>query len=192
MSSSRELIEKLIAERMEEFAGQDLPDSDEKILLGIKDDASWVISLKGGVPQANEGTTDDALVTILFSDNALPILMNEGSDGNGMMDQMTQMNEMIAKADTIRESINGTLKLVIKTEDGNEETLAIGFCGLDYDSPTTTITMPIHLMQELSGGSDDAQPKMMQAFMAGDIQLDGDMGFVMNLQSNLDLGMPGM
>ncbi len=192
MSSSRELIEKLINERMEEFAGQNLPDSDETILLGIKDDASWVIRLKEGKPEVEEGSTDNALVTILFSENALPILMNEESSGNGMMDQMTQINEMIQKADTIRESINGTLKLVIKTEDDSEETLAIGFCGLDYDSPTTTITMPIHLMQELSGGGDDAQPKMMQAFMAGEVQLDGDMGFVMNLQSNLDLGMPGM
>lgn len=186
MPTAKETISKILTERLTEFGDMEIPDTEEKIQLGLDDGSNWVIELEGGKPKVAEGEADNALISVIFSEGAVPIFMEQESQGGGAsLGDASQMTQMLGKAKEIRSGIDGTIKIVLTRDDGDSESMTIGFCSLNKQSPTTTITMPEPLMKELQSQGSAAQSRMMQAFMGGEVKIEGDMALLMTMQSVL-------
>ncbi len=106
----------------------------------------------------------------LFTPRAAEILDEIGNRTSGPLD---------AKILGPLREINGRVAIVVTGGEGGDWRVDLNFgTGKISDAPNTTISVTAADADALSSG----EMKPLEAFMAGRIQVDGDVGFVMQLQ----------
>ncbi len=150
------------------------------ICFEVLDEGQWSLWIDSGDIKTQDGRHDDTLVQISipkddWADAAKRI--SEGGigpmGGGGGASMLTNP----AAATTLK-AAQGTLKFVIKRDDV-DHWMAITFGGADpnVDAPRATLSMTQEVAEQL--GSGNANPQ--ELFMAGKIQIAGDMMMLMQL-----------
>lgn len=177
--SAKEFFDKFIPEKLASVEGVAWPDVKDELQILVVGGGEWVAKIEGGKPTLKAGEASNPLITVAFTENGLKLVLARAGD---QLDQdVTKQAEMAAKmlnpavADQVRAMLQGTMKFIVTTNDGQEEGIAIGFNGIDFDSPRCTIRTTEAEMNEMR----EANMQPQQAFMAGKIRLEGDMSLAM-------------
>lgn len=177
--SAKEFFDKFIPEKLESLSGVEFADVADSIQIEVIGAGEWTGKIEGGKPVIKAGKADNPLVTVAFTEEALKLgLARAGDDLDADVTGPAKMAAgMLSpdKAEQVRSQLHGTIKFVITTNDGKEESMAIGFNGIDIDTPTCTIRTTEGEMNEMR----EQQMPPQQAFMAGKIRLEGDMSIAM-------------
>lgn len=148
----------------------------------IIDDARYSLLIKNGrefIP--GNGNLENPLLTVALSMGDLEKLIkvknvrlflgkNFDHSKLGSAEKPAQIYDRFAK-------LKGTVVTVLK--DGADETSRITFVLNGSDSPKTTISLTMDHLAGLVAKKENA----VNLFMAGQLQIDGDMGLAMNLQT---------
>ncbi len=143
----------------------------------------WAIGLDNGEVAISEGLKDDSLVTITISEGnfveavtgkraEVPLGMPGGAAGG--MDPLKAIEEMKSKMDALK-NISGSFQF--KIDDDSPFAATIKFAGPMTEEPTATIIINSETATELATGELNPQA----AFMSGKLQIQGDMGLLMQL-----------
>ncbi|MCB0220656.1 MAG: SCP2 sterol-binding domain-containing protein [Chrysiogenetes bacterium] len=177
--SAKEFFDKFIPEKLASLSGVDFPDVKDTIQIEVIGAGEWTGKIEGGKPTITAGKASDPLITVAFTEAALK--MGLARAGDQLDADISGPAKMAAgmlspdKAEQVRSQLQGTMKFTITTNDGKEESIAIGFNGIDIDTPTCTIKTTEGEMNEMR----EQQMPPQQAFMAGKIRLEGDMSLAM-------------
>ncbi len=183
----------------EKFFNQWLPEQIsgfQEIIKGLAGDVSfsistrvtgdgggdWTADIENGEVKFSSGVKEDALVTfILNKQNFIEAVTGErdelrmqppGGGGGNPAAMVGQAKENMA---ALRD-ISGSIKWVVDDESKPFEA-TIKFAGPITPEPTATVVVDLDTMKEMASGSLNPQ----SAFMAGRIQISGDMTILMQL-----------
>ncbi|MEW6776984.1 MAG: SCP2 sterol-binding domain-containing protein [Bdellovibrionota bacterium] len=178
----QEFFNKWVPEKLKSLSDITFPDLgvEMQVMVIGPGGGEWVLKSASGKPQVTAGKAGNALITMATTTGAFDLFMKRAGD---QLDQdfskqakmMTKMAPDQEKVNMIREQLQGTMKFTITTNDGQEESVAVGFNGIDFDSPRCTIKTTEAELNEMREMNMPPQ----QAFMAGKIRLEGDMSLAM-------------
>ncbi len=166
-------------------------DVDATVSIRVTGDTGgdWSIKLANGEAKVSDGLQDDAIVTITISETNMvealtgsrPEMPADISDiqsaglpmmgGSNPVDAIASMKD---KMDAVK-NINGSIQL--KIDDEKPFAATIKFAGPVTEEPTATMIINSDTAKELASGELNPQA----AFMAGKLQIQGDMGLLMQL-----------
>lgn len=188
MATGNQWLQQVMQARLSQLNDRRLPESDERIELGLDSGARLVTRIVDGRIVVEPGIAQDAVVRMRLSDG----IVSELEDPNvaeGLLGRLTDVGSLIGQGDAIRRDVCGTLRLRFTRESGGEECVDIGFTRLDQDQPNVVVTLPGRLMK-VAAATANAQRRMMQAMLSGDIRIEGDMGFLQRVSDIMDMGLP--
>lgn len=190
MASGNQWLQQVIQARLSRLDQGGLPDSGERVELGVDSGACLVMQVVDGRIVVEPGVAQDAIVRMRLSDGIIPELQAPDV-ADGLLGRLTDVGSLIGQGDVIRQDVHGTLRLRFMRESGGEERLDIGFTGLDQQQPSVVVTLPGRLMK-VAAGTANARKRMMQAMISGDIRIEGDMGFLQRVSNVMDMGLPAL
>ena len=165
------------------------------VRLGGAEGGAWRIRLHEGALCVEAGEFEDAALTLLQSDEDWCGALWKGRGGPfgryaaklfapRAVELLDEVGERVPKAldtatlEPLRE-IEGLVAIVVTEGEGGDWRLEVKFGpGSIPDSPSTTISVTAADAEALGSG----EMKPLEAFMAGRIQVEGDVGLVMQLQ----------
>ena len=170
---------------------------DESFAVRLRGDAggAWRIRLQGGALRVEAGECTDAALTLLQSQEDWSGALWKGRGGPfgryaaklftlrtaELLDEIgKRVSEPLdAKLLEPLREIEGLIALVVKGGEGGDWRLELKLGGGEIpDAPNTTISITAEDADALGSG----ELKALEAFMAGRIQVEGDVGLVMQLQ----------
>ncbi len=181
-SSPKEFFDKYVPEKLKGMSDLTFPDLGVEmgvVVIG-PGGGEWTMKSAGGKPQVKAGKANNPLITLATTTGAFDMFLKRAGgeldkDFSKQAQMMTKMAPDKDKVEQIRTQLQGTMKFTITTNDGKEESAAIGFNGIDFDSPRCTIKTTEAELNEIR----DVKMPPQQAFMAGKIRLEGDMSLAM-------------
>lgn len=190
MASGNQWLQQVIQARLARLDQGGLPDSAERVELGLDSGARLVMRVVDGGIVVEPGIAEDAIVRMRLSDGIIREL-EDPDVVDGLLGRLTDVGSLIGQGDVIRRDVRGTLRLRFMRESGGEERVDIGFTGLDQQQPSVVVALPGRLMK-VASGTANARKRMMQAMISGDIRIDGDMGFLQRVSDVMDMGLPAL
>lgn len=166
-------------------------DIDASVSVRVTGDAGgeWAIKLANGNVEVSDGLKDDSLVTVTISDKnmieavsgsrpEMPTDLSQVQEGGipmiGGSNPIDAIANMKDKMDAIK-NINGSVQF--KIDDANPFAVTVKFAGPMTEEPSATLIVNSDTAKELTTGELNPQA----AFMAGRLQIQGDMGLLMQL-----------
>lgn len=190
MASGSQWLQQVIQARLARLDRGGLPDSAERVELGLDSGARLVMRVVDGRIVVEPGIAEDAVVRMRLSDGIIREL-EDPDVADGLLGRLTDVGSLIGQGDVIRRDVRGTLRLRFMRESGGEERVDIGFTDLDQQQPSVVVVLPGRLMK-VASGTANARKRMMQAMISGDIRIDGDMGFLQRVSDVMDMGLPAL
>jgi hypothetical protein len=178
------------------FAANPLPEQARQIdlIVGVRLDGEaggeWLYHLKNGELSVSRGSTDDAAFTLVQSVDDWRGALWEGRGGAfGRQSQAlfapgagaaAAAGAMSPAALQQLQMLRGLIRMVVTGGAGGDWSMGIKLGpGPLPDAPTTTVTVAAADADAMERGELDP----MQAFMAGKIQIAGDMTLLMQMQA---------
>lgn len=190
MASGNQWLQQVIQARLARLDQGGLPDSAERVELGLDSGARLVMRVVDGRIVVEPGIAEDAIVRMRFSDGIIREL-EDPDVVDSLLGRLTDVGSLIGQGNAIRRDVRGTLRLRFMRESGGEERVDIGFTGLDQQQPSVVVALPGRLMK-VAAGTANARKRMMQAMISGDIRIEGDMGFLQRVSDVMDMGLPAL
>ncbi len=169
----------------------------DSVQIHVPEAGHWTARIENGRPVVKPGKADDAYVTMVVSGDVIRMGLERASGESDTIDSIEvsgpaqQLAEAITQEfiDTLRAQINGTVRFAITSGSGTEQSIYIGFNGINTESPTCTLSTSENELIEIAEKGQSPQ----EAFMAGKVRLDGDMSILMGLVATavplIDTGM---
>lgn len=109
----------------------------------------------------------------------------------GWIDEINKIRESFGDIEVPESAKSISLNFTVTYEDGEEKASVVGgdLKSGHADDGKTTLILPVEVAKKLFVERD--QSAAMQAFMSGQIKVEGDMSQLMQMQS-MGGGMPGM
>lgn len=151
-----------------------------RICFEITGAGLWTMGIKDNAIEVTDGRHEDTLVQVTLDGanwETAVARLEEGGMGPIGTDTMTTMINNPAVASTLK-AAQGTLKVVTTDGDG-DEWVAVTFGGAEpnIETPRATLSMSREVAEQMGRG--EANPQ--ELFMAGKIQITGDMMMIMQL-----------
>ena len=186
---AKEFFERFVPKA---FAANPLPDDAKQVdvTLGVKLEGAgggeWCFHLKEGSLSVAPGSTDEAAFTVLQSVDDWRGALWEGRGGafgkqaQALFQPGTGAGGIPPTALTQLQALRGVIKMVVTGDQGGDWAVAFKLGpGPVPAQPTTTVSVSADDAAALERGELDP----MQAFMAGRIQVAGDMTLLMQMQA---------
>lgn len=177
----KEFFMEVVPEQFGSVA-EGVDDGPGSICFDIIDEGQWSLAIKGGELAVSEGVNDDTLAQVSIEGETWQEALARMLDGNGPIGGGDDggMSNILANpqiASTLK-AAQGTVKFVTTSDDG-DNWFAITFGGAEpnLDTPRATLSMPREVAEDMANG--EANPQ--ELFMAGKIQIAGDMMMLMQL-----------
>lgn len=172
---------KQFADLVKQFGGDITAGMSFKIEGDKGGDFSTVID-KGDFKVA-DGLADDAIVTLVMSDkNFLAVVTGERKmalqpPGGGREPKPEEIPGQLKNTIDTLKNVNGMLQFKVTDEKEGDFDVKVKFAGPMKDDPDVSITVAKEDADAMASGELNPQA----AFMAGKIQIDGDMGLLMSM-----------
>lgn len=194
----KELMDRLLPELISsKLAGVSFGPIRDTVQIHIPDTGHWAALVENGAVSVRPGKSEMAYVTVVLPPGALMTALERATSGAGDLDAIDISGPLQAATgfitqeliDSLRAQIQGTIRFTLTTASGTDESLFVGFGGINTDAPTCTVqTTETDLFDIVEKGQSP-----QEAFMAGKVRLDGDMSILMGLVANvlplIDTGM---
>jgi len=194
----KEFLDSFVPEMIRSrFSGVKFGSLKDAIQIHVPEAGHWHARVEDGTPLFRSGQASDAFVTVVVSDDVIRKAIERAAAEAGDLDDL-DLSEPLKTAsehitqeliDNMRAQVQGTLRLAVITGAGSEESIFIGFGGINTASPTCTLSTTESDLLDIAEKGQTPQ----EAFMAGKVRLDGDMTILMALMAHavplLDSGM---